>query len=506
MNPRSAAVAASSHAERAGSEPPDQAPAPARRRAPLWVLVAACGALGLLTVLVLAWVPGSDPWAWIDWGQEIASSKISLSLARGPSWKPFPVLFTAPFGLFGAAAPHLWLLISRTAGFLALLGAFRLARRFGGVSAGVLAALALALIQDALFYFARGASEPIVAALTLWAVDRHLSGQPRTAYFLTFFAAMNRPEFLPFLALYGLYLFLRVPGTRALVLGALILYPIAWFGAPAVISGNPFQAGNAALGGKGSPGSGLAELSSGFQLITVPTVVLSFVGLAMAYRRRNRILLGLGAGGIVWALMEAIITQVAFGLPRYLLPSAAIACVLAAVAIVWLAEEAAVRVPLSRPGGVRQRTGVAALITLALIALTLPWTLPRSRQALRQVHNADQAAIYVNRLFAAADQAGGKRRVLPCRSSVVAVNHTMASALAWKLQVPERRTLAELRGTGFVFSAPHTVNTGSIPPIRHRSSRTVRVVVSAPPWRVLEVTRLGAGSVPRCRAHGRTVA
>ncbi len=506
MNPRSAAVSASPHAERAGAEPLERKASARRRRVPLWALVASCGGLGLISVLVLSWVPGSDPWAWIDWGQEIASSKISLSLAHGPSWKPFPVFFTAIFGLFGGTAPHLWLLISRTAGFLALLGAYRVARRFGGVSAGVLAALALLLTQDALFYFARGASEPIVAALTLWAVDRHLSGQPRVAYLLTFLAAMNRPEFLPFLALYGLYLWLRVSGTRALVVAGLILYPIAWFGAPGVISGNFFQAGNAALGGKGSPGTGLAELSSGFTLMTVPTVVLGFVGLALAYLRRHLVLLCLGAGAIAWAVMEAIITQVAYGLPRYLLPAAAIACVLAGVAIVWLAEEVAGRVPQTRSGGARERLAGAALVAVALIALTLPWTLPRGRQLVRQADNADQAAVYVNGLFAAADRAGGKRRVLPCRSSVVAVNHTMASALAWKLQVPERRTLGELRGTGFVFSAPHTVNTGTTPPIRRRSTRTVRVVVDLPPWRVLEVTRIGASAAPRCAARRRAPA
>ena len=281
------------------------------------MLVVGAVLLGIISALVLTWPPGSDPFAWIDWGQEIASSKISLSLSGGPSWKPFPVLFTAVFGLFGSAAPHLWLMVSRSAGLLALLGAYRLARRFGGVAGGLLAVAALLLAQDALFYFARGASETLVAALTLWAVDRHLNGSWRLAFVLGFLAAMNRPEFGVFLLAYAWFLWPRVPGFRAALVAGIVLIPIAWFGAPGVISGNAFQAGNAALGGKGSPGSAIAELRSGFALMTVPIAVLSVIGLVLAYLRRNLVVVGLGVGAIAWALMEAVITQVAYGLPRY---------------------------------------------------------------------------------------------------------------------------------------------------------------------------------------------
>src|SRR4029077_541798 len=106
---------------------------------PVAPIVGVCFVLALISVLVLSWVPSSDPWAWIDWGQEIANSNVSLSLGGGPSWKPFPVVFTSVFGLFGGAAPHLWLLVTRTASLLAFVAAFRLGRRFGGVAAGVIA-------------------------------------------------------------------------------------------------------------------------------------------------------------------------------------------------------------------------------------------------------------------------------------------------------------------------------------------------------------------------------
>lgn len=470
------------------------------RRPPLSALLLGCFLLGLLSVIALSWLPGSDPWAWIDWGQEIASPKISLSLAGGPSWKPFPVFFTSIFGFFGHTGPHLWLVVSRTLGLAALLVCYRVARRFGGPGAGVLAVLALCLTQDSLFYFARGASEPIVAAMTLWAIDRHLSGQPRVAYCLVFLATMNRPEFSPFLALYGLYLWLRVPGSRALVVGLLVLVPVAWFGAPAVISGNAFQAGNAALGGKGSPGSAPAELRSSVGLMGLPTLVLAAIGLVMAYMRRERVLVLLGAGAIAWALMVAVITQVAYGLPRYLLPGGTIACVLAGVAVVWIAHDAGAWLGHRAPGltdAARARWLVPAL-GLAVIALTLPWSIPRGRTFAHEAHDAGRAAVFINTMFTAADRVGGRLRVLPCRSSQVAVNHTLASALAWKLQVPERRVRPLMRGTGFVFSAPHTTSTGTTPPIVHQTLRTIRTIAVVGPWRVLEVTARGASATPDC--------
>ena len=256
----------------------------------------------------------------------------------GPSWKPFPVFFTTIFGLFGHAAPNLWLVVTRTASLLALVAAFRLGRRFAGPLAGIVAVLALCLTQDWMFYVARGASEPVVAALTLWAIDRHLNGSPRVAFFLAFLATLNRPEFSAFLALYAVYLWMRVPGARPLVVGLLILIPIAWLGPPKIITGNAFQAGSAALGGKGSPGTAFAELRSSAGLMGVPTLVFAAVGLVFAYIRREKVLLWLGAAAIAWALMVAIITQVAYGLPRYLLPGGVIACVLAGVGVVWLAE------------------------------------------------------------------------------------------------------------------------------------------------------------------------
>src|SRR3954464_8927873 len=84
--------------------------------------------LGLTALSFLApSTPTYDPWAWIIWGREIVH--LDLSTVGGPSWKPLPVLFTAPFSLFGDAAPDLWLVVARAGALLALAMTFRLARR-----------------------------------------------------------------------------------------------------------------------------------------------------------------------------------------------------------------------------------------------------------------------------------------------------------------------------------------------------------------------------------------
>jgi hypothetical protein len=462
---------------------------------PVAVTCAVCFVLAVISVLLISWVPSSDPWAWIDWGQELSASSIPAGLGGGPSWKPFPAFFTTIFGFFGGAAPHLWLVIPRLAGLLALVAAFRLGRRFAGAVAGVVAVLALCLVQDSLFYVARGASEPVVAALTLWAIDRHLHGSRRVAYFLAFLATLNRPEFAAFLFLYGLYLWLRVPGTRPLVIALLVLVPIAWLGPPKLITGNAFQAGSAALGGKGSPGSAPAELRSSVGLMSVPTLVLAAIGLGLAYVKRHKVLLWLGAAGIAWALMVAVITQVAYGLPRYLLPGGVIACVLAGVAVAWIAEALGDMIGRRAP---RVRSVAIPVIAIAVLAATLPWSVTRVKSLVQQGGTANLAVRYQKNLFRAVAQAGGAARVLPCRSSIVAVNHTMASALAWKLRVRLSSVKPLMRRTGFVFSAPHTSVTGTTPPISHASAKAVRTLAVVGPWRVLEVTARGAPAAPRC--------
>ena len=95
--------------------------------------------------------------------------------------------------------------------------AYRLASRLVGgrfaVLAGVLFAALFAsnkYVRDA----ALGNSEPILAAVVLWAFERHLDGRRDHALYLGVAAALLRPEAWPFLGLYGLYLWFAEPRLR----------------------------------------------------------------------------------------------------------------------------------------------------------------------------------------------------------------------------------------------------------------------------------------------------
>src|SRR5436305_6082567 len=128
--------------------------AAARYRGPVsafWMACGVCVALAALSAAVLPTVPSYDPWSWIVWGREVSDPALSFTVGGGPSWKPLPVIFTTVFGLFGGAAPALWVITARAGGLLALVAAYRLAARLvGGPRAaasvgGLLAAAGVAL-------------------------------------------------------------------------------------------------------------------------------------------------------------------------------------------------------------------------------------------------------------------------------------------------------------------------------------------------------------------------
>src|SRR6185503_614039 len=120
--------------------------------------------------------PTYDPWSWILWGREVLHG--DLVTLEGPSWKPFPVLFTTPFALFGDdVAPALWLVVARAGGLLAFAMAVRLGARLAGPGAGAIAVGALLLSDEFIFNFGRGNSEGLLVAFVLWAVESHLDGR-----------------------------------------------------------------------------------------------------------------------------------------------------------------------------------------------------------------------------------------------------------------------------------------------------------------------------------------
>ena len=76
-------------------------------RVPTGSAAVACVVLAALSLLVPS-APTTDPWGWIIWGHELVYGGFSTVMGGAPSWKPLPVLFTAPLSLAGHdAAPLL---------------------------------------------------------------------------------------------------------------------------------------------------------------------------------------------------------------------------------------------------------------------------------------------------------------------------------------------------------------------------------------------------------------
>jgi hypothetical protein len=142
---------------------------------------------------------------------------------------------------------------------------------------------------------------------------------------------------------------------------------------------------------------------------------------------------------------------------------------------------------VSMPKG--RTTLVTVAAASALVALTLPWTINRGKTMVTQVRAATASGTYQHDLFTAVDRLGGKRRLFVCPASYVAINHTAASMLAWKLKVDLFKVRPAMLSQGYVFVGPHVTDLGHPPSILSARVDTVRLVATSGAWRVYAVSR-----------------
>ena len=377
-----------------------------------WLLVAAAIVVAALSLL-LPWALAFDPAMWLVWGRDV--TRLTLDTRAGPSWKPGPVLLTAPFSLLGDAAPALWLVVARTGALLALGGAWTVARRLAGPWAGAAAAGSMALSSWWLPNAALGNSEGLLAAAVLWAIAAHLAGRRRAAVLLALAAALLRPEVWPFLGLYGVWAWRADPRTRPVLVLAAITVPVLWFGPDVTGAGGALGASDAARG-TASEGSAqnaahpvLAVLWDAVELVGIPAFAAAVAALARPDRRIR--VLWLGAAG--WVAVVAVMTAAGYaGNPRYLVAAAAVLAVLAGAGAAWLPGAAALLVPLAV--GALAFTGV--------------------RDDLRDVGvRADRRAALPH----AVDAAGGRDALVAC--APVRTAGVVRGLVAWELDVSPYR-------------------------------------------------------------------
>ncbi len=406
-------------------------------------LIAACAALAGLSLLLPS-EASYDQWAWLVWGREALA--LELDTTGGPSWKPLPVALAAvvaPLDALGSAVPPaLWMVVARTGALLALVFAFRLARRLTGpglpgIAAGAVAALALALTPDAYQFAAHGSEAPLAVALMLWAIERHLDGKPAHALVLGTLGCLLRPELFLFLAPYAAWAFWTKPGLRPLTAGLMLLLPLAWLVPDWLGSGNPIDGAEQA---RSEPFWSLSHHESPWKRATLRvhnhvgplSELLTLVAAAVALWRRQAAVLALGVAAGAEVALYVAMTEAGFsGNPRYVLPALALFCVLAGVGAGRLAQAAE-----ALAGRLGSRLApLGAALAVALIGLTALPQLDRSIGRVRLEAREVRVRMAVHaELERALELAGGAELVN--RYGPATTNRALQPHLAWELGRP----------------------------------------------------------------------
>jgi hypothetical protein len=489
--------------ETPAESPRSGSPVRSRPRLPDWhglvyspFLLAAlvCLVLAAISAAVLPTVPSYDPWSWISWGREVTDPHLGFTIGGGPSWKPLPVLFTTVYGLFGSAAPTLWVITARAGGFLGMVAAYRLASRLVGgprwaaVAAGLIAAAGILITQDYWDEWFRGTSEPTEIATALWAVLAFLDGRRGWAFVLAVATGLIRPEAWPLIVVYGGWLWWKEPRLRVLVVLGVISLPFFWFVPPGLGSGQPFLAAIHAEEYNGGLGKHrlFTVLGRGINLQLLPVLLAGLVAVAFAWLRKPRdwLTLWLAGGTAAWWVIVVGMTLDGYpGLERFYLPAAAMTCVLAGVGVVRLAELGSRIINF----GESRATPVAIALTGILVAITIPFVGGRINQAGAEEKVASQAVTRLNQLSAAVAAVGGHRGVYPCKTSFAAVNHSVQTALAWKLHVTLGRVGTTMRHQGVMFLGPHDSIDGVAAPIDPRLTQK-QFLARVGAWTVYRMT------------------
>jgi hypothetical protein len=468
-------------------------------------IILGCLAVSALTLLFPS-TPTYDPWAWILWGREI--TQLDLVTEGGPSWKPFPVLFTIPFSFFGQdLAPYLWVWVARAGGLFGCVMAYRMANRLVGGSlygalAGVCAFAALLSSNKFVRDAALGNSEPMLAGIFLWAFERHLDGRRDHALYLGMAAAVMRPEAWPFLGAYGLWLWFSEPRLRGRMVAFAVALPAVWFLPEWWGSGDPLRAG--ARANAPNPGSAafddipaLAVLHrfASYTIAPVKLGMLVAVGYAFVVWRRRRgeqLTLVLAALGLAWALLVAVMTQAGFaGNQRYLIVTTAAVCVLGGIGAVrvlqgveWLAR---------RRFGPRRAPAITVAALVLGVAVGMPTIVAKVDNTGRVRGGLEHEAYLWHDLKGLIDEAGGKEALLACGGVFSGPFQTQMVAyelgihgikVGWKVTPPP----------GVTFRT-RTVPDG--PLVTRPTDDRYRLVGTNGKWRLLTVPPEGRTDCPR---------
>jgi hypothetical protein len=432
-------------------QPPPSSPAPIPSdTAPVWNPPRAypwlIGAVALLafSTLLAVWAntrPGFDPYGWLVWGHQTIAGNLNTNAA--PSWKPLPYLFTVPYALAGHYQMWLWLI---TAVAVALAGsvfaariAFRLTGGFGAreegdprrwyaaLAAGAFAGLALLGLQDYWHYILSAQSDPMIVSLCLGAIDCHLSRRYRWALALGVLAALGRPEAWVFFGLYSIWVWIKLPSIRWLVVVGVLAVAALWFGIPALTSRTPFVAASNALGsGRALHGDKIFGTVQRFlSLHVAPLEIAALLSVALAVWRRDWVTIVLAIGVVGWVVLEIAFALHGWpGLARYMFEPAGVMVVIAGVLVGRL---------LLDPPDIPIPAWLGVAVVVVLVASLVPTAISHARDEHKDITAQRVRTKELDQLTGVINHLGGPSRFQACGEPLTRLEYQ--TILAWNLRV-----------------------------------------------------------------------
>jgi hypothetical protein len=280
-------------------------------------------------------------------------------------------------------------------------------------------------LQDYFHYILSVQSDPMLVTLTLAAIDMHLLGRYRWTLVFGVLAALGRPEVWPFLGLWGIWAWFKLPWLRWWLYGGAIVVAFMWFGIPTITNGRPDIAGQLA---QGSPrelrhNQLFGTLGRFKDLEYIPVWVAAGIAVLYGLWRRNWRLLTLVLGSAGWVAVEIAFAYHGWpALGRYMFEPAAVAAVLAGVAVGMLLTE----LPRLRTG-IPRWAGVP--VAAVLVATMVPGAVARIRTEHADLQHERARTHEITLLQTTTSALGGASFLASCGQPVTDVGY--ASALAW---------------------------------------------------------------------------
>ncbi len=409
-----------------------------------WALIS----LGLLAAgaALVFWArtsPGYDPYGWLVWGYQ--ALRLHLNLGGAPSWKPMPLFFTLPYALLGHYEFRLWMITAVTVS----LGGFVVAGhivyrllsrdtedRWPALAGAAFATATMLAIVQYWHYILSAQSDSMLTTYVLLAIDLHISKRFRWAYVFLVAASLGRPEAWPFLGLYALWGWFRIPRMRLFVVLGVLFVAFMWFGFPVLSHNSPLTSANLA---QHSPrrlktNQITGTLTRFHDLSYWPVFAAAAIGMVLAALRRNWTVLAIGGAAALWVLVEIAFALHGYpAVPRYMFEAIAATIVVAGVGIGWMLQAVAAGLRHGAAALTRTTAAGAALTVLLLAGVFVPDAVAGLRWEHKDLVHERKRTTGIHQLDAAIKALGGPEHIRSCGQPAVTVEY--ASALAYYMHV-----------------------------------------------------------------------